>query len=231
MCEDFTDKITPDIIRNMTKFLDIKTFINITSCNKKFRKLYTDSYCWKNLLDKDFNYKYHPEYTVERYILCKNRKNLLFCENHNSNSVIDASKLFDKGFVYLDHLDLEPLHLENFGLIHNEKIIIPYFRLIYLLGLLVYFDIKHNINLLNLDIIEELELEKAELIIKKFGDIFDAFSLEINDIIFKYEIDFPQDKNRLLLNRLHPTEDMRNKVKNKLKNKWIDYGFDFIDGK
>ena len=63
-----------DIYQEISNHLSVKDFLNLTSCNSKLRKLYNYNLIWKRYLKRDFNYDWHPEYTLERYKACYYRK-------------------------------------------------------------------------------------------------------------------------------------------------------------
>jgi len=56
-----------DIFRHLSRFLDVKAFVNLTSCCKNLRRLYHDSNIWKFYLERDFKDKPHYTNDLEAY--------------------------------------------------------------------------------------------------------------------------------------------------------------------
>ena len=105
-----------DVYRHLSTFLNIKDFLSLTSCNKNLRRLYFEKgTIWKSFLERDFFYKYHPSYDVERYKVCFQRKNINFSQSNNNHN----GKL-----VYIDFDKVWNNLLENWGLVHSNRPII-----------------------------------------------------------------------------------------------------------
>lgn len=56
-----------DIFRHLSRFLDVKAFVNLTSCCKSLRRLYHDQNIWKFYLERDFKNKPHYTCDIETY--------------------------------------------------------------------------------------------------------------------------------------------------------------------
>ena len=79
-----------DVYRHLSLFLSIKDFLSLTSCNKNLRRLYFEKgTIWKSFLERDFFYKYHPSYDVERYKVCFRRKNINFSKRREKEDNIE----------------------------------------------------------------------------------------------------------------------------------------------
>ena len=109
-----------DEFRYLSLFLSIKDFISLTSCNKNLRRLYFEKgTIWKNFLERDFCYKYHPSYDVERYKICLKRKNINFSERKEKDPIIRLTYIdFDPNFLKLRK------SLENWGLVYENRPVI-----------------------------------------------------------------------------------------------------------
>ncbi len=132
-----------DLYRSIALCLNVKNFVNLTCCNKKLRELYFEKgTIWKYFLEKDFNYKYHPSYDVERYKKCFDRKNSIIC--HHEYTGRDNIMYIDWG----DFLENQYKSLGNWGLIYKERPIASGA----LLMLLLYFNkLFHNTEDINPD--------------------------------------------------------------------------------
>lgn len=108
-----------DEYRYLSLFLSVRDFISLTSCNKNLRRLYFEKgTIWKKFLERDFCYKYHPSYDVERYKVCLKRKNINI-SSYQSFITNEFSRL-----IYIDfHEKLLNLRkpLENWGLTFNNR--------------------------------------------------------------------------------------------------------------
>ena len=103
-----------DEFRYLSLFLSIKDFLSLTSCNKNLRRLYFEKgTIWKKFLERDFFYKYHPTYNVDRYKICFQRKNINFSQSSNK----DSGKL-----VYVDfYKGVWNKLFQNWGLIYSKR--------------------------------------------------------------------------------------------------------------
>ena len=124
-----------DVYRHLSTFLSIQDFISLTSCNKNLRRLYFEKgTIWKNFLERDFCYKYHPSYDVERYKVCRNRKNINISERKEENPVVRLTYIdFDSNLAKLR------TSLENWGLIYNDRpVLSQHFSIIILFCIAIF---------------------------------------------------------------------------------------------
>ncbi len=123
-----------DIFRELAQKMEVRDFVKLTCCDKRLRKLYHErGMIWKRFLEKDFTYKYHESYDVDRYIICFKRKWGVRLEyikvKTDTLTYIDFDTRFATIFTAL----------ENWGLIYNNRPVISQYIFVILLSCMIIF--------------------------------------------------------------------------------------------
>jgi hypothetical protein len=223
-----------DEYRYMSLFLSVKDFISLTSCNKNLRRLYFEKgTIWKTFLERDFYYKSHPSYDVERYKVCHRRKNINFSNRREEKENVELIYIdFIKNFSMLRQ------SLENWGLIHNNRPVLNTYTLNTIVFCVSIFS-NYMIDL------EEYGLSKLEIEINRFPYLIDINRfhrlIKENDIlIYKnkacdlfyeiaailYFLEFKNVKDLLVPGiSANPHFFLKHKNYQKAKSMWSELGF------
>ena len=208
-----------DNYRHLSLFLDVRTFLNLTTCSKNLRKLYRENIIWESFIRRDFSkYLHHPSYTLERYIKCKKRTYLDFLENEMYERKAFGYLLSCKNFIYIDkneHL-MKIIPCKEWGLIYNGRSVISRDVLLYLNMLITYYysDFK---TLNGFELIQNIyEIAKIE------DDYLKKYSAKSADLIYnilknEYKIKFEND--------WISEEYKKDPNYEYMKNIWLELGF------
>jgi len=230
--------LTIDIFRHLTQFLDIKTFINLTSTCRNLRRLYYESSIWEKLLNRDFKYSSHPTLDSERYRICFRRKNLNIVGDDVVKLVQSLPSVFGTGLIYADFDEkvVDMFNLYNWDLIHydiktnNNRPIIhksTFFVMILSSGVFSQYlggDKLNNVELIKINLLFDPHYE-VEDIDKDLEDKIMKKSMEVLGCIFSCAkmIEIKEDLDKLDPDILNKMKQLPNYEAAKLK--WRQYGF------
>lgn len=230
--------LTIDIFRYLTQFLDIKTFINLTSTCRNLRRLYYESSIWEKLLNRDFKYNSHPTFDADRYKICLRRKNLNIVGDDVAKLVQSLPSVFGKGLIYADFDEkvVDMFNLFNWDLIHydiktnnNRPIIHKSTLFVMILSSVVFSQYlgggNNTLELIKINLIfdphyevEDIDKDLEDKIIKKSMEVLGCIFSCAKMIEIKEDLDKPIDSD--IFNKM---KQLPNYEAAKLK--WRQYGF------
>jgi len=202
-----------DNYRHLSLFLDVKTFLNLTTCNKKLRKLYNENVIWKSFISRDFSkYLYHPSYNMERYIQCFNRSNINYLENNPSDRKA-YGYLLSTYLIYVDNEILNKiLPLKEWGLIYNGRHVIGHSTLLIISMFIQTFSDTKNFDLFKfiIEYVEDINDDEKTKYVKKSADLFETFISKLHNFQLSPEgiINIKNNSNY-----------------QEIKNAWLEVGF------
>ena len=171
-----------DEFRYLSLFLNIRDFLSLTSCNKNLRRLYFEKgTIWKNFLERDFCYKYHPSHDVERYKECIRRKNINFSKRKEKKD--DIELIFIDFNRNLSILLRKPL--ENWGLIYNNKPVLSTYMLnitVFCISIFSDYNVSNAIDLEDYGCLSDIEFE-----INRFAFFVHPFLVKNEETITIYK--------------------------------------------
>ena len=222
-----------DAYRAIALYLDVRTFVNLTSCNKKFRELYHErGTIWKHFLNRDFQYAFHPAYSAERYKTCYNRKKLKCLENDISYVALPMNILIDIQKFTLSPSPNTVSFLHKYGLIYENKIVCGFYGILCYLCFYNIFNVKqitidfssiaflaHNAKLT----LEKVEKETEQLYLDKTSDMIVNMTKAVKKIDENVGVDIFHGYN-------NNTQIAFSKFKEhpnfqEARNIWLEYGF------
>jgi hypothetical protein len=208
-----------DNYRHLSLFLDVRTFLNLTTCSKNLRKLYRENIIWESFLRRDFSkYLLHPSYTLERYIKCKKRTYLDCLENETVEKDTPYDNYISATFNYIDKNEqlMKIIPCKEWGLIYNGRPVISQRGLLIAIMLIPHFsDLKYNA----LDLIQSIN-ENAEILDET--DIKKYFTKSL-DLVYKVCIN---DKFKSSWKMGTTVEEFKkDPLHQDIKNIWLELGF------
>jgi hypothetical protein len=208
-----------DNYRHLSLFLDVRTFLNLTTCSKNLRKLYRENIIWESFLRRDFSkYLLHPSYTLERYIKCKKRTYLDFLENEMLEENVSIQDYRVITFIYIDKNEqlMKIIPCKEWGLIYNGRPVISQKVLLIVITLIPHFS---EIRIDSLAIKQTIEFVEIfdETILKKYIS-------KSTDIVYNFFINLEKLETYLKIGT-SIEEFKKNPLHQDIKNIWLELGF------
>jgi hypothetical protein len=206
-----------DNYRHLSLFLDVRTFLNLTTCSKNLRKLYRENIIWESFLRRDFSkYLFHPSYTLERYIKCKKRTYLDFLENETSEKNILG--YLATTFIYIDKNEqlMKIIPCKEWGLIYNGRPVISQRVLLTVIMLIPHFsELKFDSLALIQNITEIAEIDEKNI---------EKYMAKSTDIIYKVFINLEKFKSSSKMGTT-VEEFKKDPLHQDIKDIWLELGF------